>query len=76
MSSLAVSLFLESDICVDQELPRAGTSLENPLVYDSVAREFRQMARRGLVQIVEERKRGEAEDALIESLRFRRVRLG
>jgi len=73
MSSIALSLFLDSEICVDQELPRAGTSLENPFVYDAVAREFKQMAKRGLVQIIEERT---AEGALIDTLRYRRVRHG
>ena len=74
MPSLAVSLFLESDIYVDQELPRAGTALENPFVYDAVAREFKQMAKRGLVQIVQEHAQPGTDGPLINSLRYRRVR--
>lgn len=76
MSSLALSLFLDSQIYVDQELPRAGTTLENPFVYDAVARDFKQMAKRGLVQIVQEKTQGGSEEALIELLRYRRVRIG
>ena len=75
MSSLAQSLFQDSELRVEQELPRAGSALENPFVYDAVAREFVQMARRGLVEIVQER-RSPGSEPLIESLRYRRVRIG
>ena len=73
MLSLAQSLFLDSELRVEQELPRAGSALENPFVYDAVAREFKQMAQRGLVEIVQERS---GSGSLIESLRYRRVRVG
>jgi hypothetical protein len=76
MSTLARNLFLQSDLRVEQELPGAGTPLENPFVYDAVAREFKQMARAGLVEIVEERARAINSDRLIDSLRYRRMRLG
>ena len=56
-------------------LPRAGSALENPFVYDAVAREFEQMAQRGLVEIVQEHKSNHGEP-LIDSLRFLRVRIG
>jgi hypothetical protein len=73
MLSLAQSLFLDSELRVEQDLPRAGSTLENPFVYDAVAREFKQMAQRGLVEIVQEQS---GSDSLIESLRYRRVRVG
>jgi hypothetical protein len=76
MSSLARSLFLDSEISVEHELPRAGTSLENPFVYDAVAREFKQMADRGLIEIVQERVHDGAAGPMIDSLRYRRVRVG
>jgi hypothetical protein len=76
MSSLAHSLFLESELSVEHELPHAGSSLENPFVYDSVAREFKQMAMRGLVEIVQERTRPSSAEPLIDSLRYKRVRVG
>ncbi len=75
MLSLAQSLFLDSELRVEQDLPRAGSTLENPFVYDAVAREFEQMAQRGLVEIVQEHKSNDGEP-LIDSLRFRRVRIG
>lgn len=76
MQSLAMSLFLDSKVSVDQELPYAGTPLENPFVYDSVARDFKQMAKCGLVEIVQERSHESSAGTLIDSLRFRRVRNG
>ena len=75
MSSLAQSLFLDSELRVEQELPRAGSALENPYVYDAVAREIKQMAQRGLVEIVQEH-RSHAGEPLIRSLRYRRLRVG
>ena len=36
-----------------QDLPRAGFTLENPFVYDAVARELKAMADQGLVEIVD-----------------------
>jgi hypothetical protein len=76
MSSLARTLFLDSELCVDNELPRAGTPLENPFVYDAVAREFKQMAQSGLVEITDEHARVANAERLIDGLRYRRVRLG
>ena len=75
MLSLAQSLFLDSELRVEQELPHAGSTLENPFVYDAVAREIKQMAQRGLVEIVQEHT-SPAGEPLIDSLRYRRVRLG
>lgn len=75
MLSLAQSLFMDSDISVEQELPHAGSALENPFVYDAVAREFKQMAQRGLVEIVLEHRATRGEP-LIDSLRYRRMRIG
>ena len=76
MSTLARTLFLDSELSVDQELPRAGTPLENPFVYDAVAREFKQMAQSGLVEITAEHACIANADRLIDALRYRRVRLG
>jgi hypothetical protein len=60
---------------VETDLPRAGYALENPFVYDAVAREFKQMAQRGLVEIVREH-RAYGDEPPIDSLRYRRVRGG
>jgi hypothetical protein len=75
MLSLAQSMFLDSELRVEQELPHAGSALENPFVYDAVARELKQMAQRGLVEIVQEHSTPGGEP-LIDSLRYRRVRVG
>lgn len=75
MLSLARSLFRDSELRVETDLPRAGCALENPFVYDAVAREFEQMAQRGLVEIVQEH-RSYGGEPLIDSLRYRRVRGG
>jgi hypothetical protein len=76
MPSLARSLFMDSELAVDCELPRAGTPLENPFVYDAVAREFKQMAYSGLVEILGEHAQINEAGTLIDSLQYRRVRLG
>lgn len=76
MLSLARSMFLDSELRVEQELPHAGSALENPFVYDAVAREFKQMAQSGLVEIVREQPLPHSTPQLIGSLRYRRVRIG
>ena len=73
MGTWAESLYQNSEFGVLQELPRAGSSLELPLVYDSTARELKRMADRGLVEIVSEH-RASGRDPLIDRLVFRRVR--
>ena len=70
MLSLAQSLFLDSELRVEQELPHVGSALENPFVYDAVAREIKQMAQRGLVEIVEEHKSPAAEPLIRPFRRF------
>jgi hypothetical protein len=42
--NLAHSVFLESEIGAIEELPRSGTALENPFVFDSVAKDLKRMA--------------------------------
>ena len=74
MSTLAESIYLDSKFGVECELPRSGSPLENPYVYDASARELQALARRGLVEIVREKRRQAAGDELIESLTFKRLR--
>jgi hypothetical protein len=73
MYTLAQSVYLDSTFGVEEELPHAGSALENPYVYDASARELKDMAARGLLKIVEERVSRRGEEALIDRLRFRRV---
>lgn len=74
MTSLALSVFLDSELGVVEELPRAGSSLENPFVYDSVAKDLKGMAREGRLEIVDEHHALYAGDKLIDRLRFKRTR--
>jgi hypothetical protein len=74
MASLSRSIYLAADVGVPTEVPAAGSSLENPYVYDSVARELKAMADEGLIQIVsEDRQQGDAE-SLIGRISFARLR--
>ena len=74
MRTLAQSAYLDSEFGVEQELPHAGSALENPFVFDATARELHDMAREGLVEIVEERRCDVSDESLIDHLTFKRVR--
>lgn len=73
MRTIAKSIYLDSGFGNDEELPRAGSALENPYVYDAAAREFKEMAAQGLVEIVLEHRLQLADEVLIDRLRFRRL---
>jgi hypothetical protein len=74
--NLARSVFLESEIGAIEELPRSGTALENPFVFDAVANDLKRMAASGLVEIVDEHRTRAGSDTLIDSIRYRRLRVG
>jgi hypothetical protein len=74
MQSLVHAIYLDSAPGELTELDPAGTGLENPYVYDSVARELKAMAEQGLVTIVREQTRRDAEDDLIDRIAFARIR--
>ena len=74
MHTLAHSAYLDSEFGVPQELPKAGSSLENPYVFDATAKELKAMAERGLVRILEERTASGAQEELIDRLSFMRLR--
>ena len=74
MRTLAHSVYLDSEFGVPQELPKAGSTLENPYVYDATAKELKSMADRGLLRIVTEHSTGAHDDALIDKLCFVRMR--
>lgn len=74
METLARSVFLDSQFGAEAVLPCAGSALENPFVYDAVAKELKSMAERGLVEITGEHASPYAGDLLIDHLRFRRLR--
>jgi len=74
MQTLARTAYLDSTLGADEELPRAGTALENPYVFDAAAREMHAMAAQGLVMIVHEHHVLGNDEVLIDELRFRRLR--
>jgi hypothetical protein len=74
MQTLARALYLDSEFGVEQELPHAGSALENPFVFDSAARELMAMASEGLVEIVNQGTTRRADQSLIGELHFKRLR--
>jgi hypothetical protein len=74
MPTIARTVYLDSELGVDQDLPHAGSALEHPLVFDDAARELKQLAEAGLVEIVDEHRSDRLGGSLIDRLRFRRLR--
>jgi hypothetical protein len=74
MRTLSISIYLDADVGVPTDVEPAGTPLENPYVYDSVARELKAMARDGLLRVVSERSRQGDADATIDRISFVRLR--
>lgn len=74
MNTFVRRIYRQSEIGVPTELLSAGTSLENPYVYDSAAREIKAMAGQGLVKVVGERVRHDTSEPLITSISFSRLR--
>ncbi|MET0209727.1 MAG: hypothetical protein ABW220_11850 [Burkholderiaceae bacterium] len=74
MRTLAETVYLDSEFGTLSELPNAGSSLENPYVYDASAQELKAMASNGLVRIVDETRSSEASGGLIRHLTFERLR--
>jgi hypothetical protein len=72
--TLAQAAYLDSSFGAEVELPRAGTALENPFVYDESARELMALAERGLIEVTSQRRALYGDEELIELLRFRRLR--
>ena len=74
MPTLARQIYLDSQFGVPSDLQAAGTALENPYVYSSVAQDIKSMADQGLVEVVRESVTQHASERLITKLTFRRVR--
>ena len=73
MQTLAQRVYLDSEFGSLSELSGAGSTLENPYVYDASAQELKAMASEGLVKIIDERRTGGG-DGLISRLTFLRLR--
>jgi hypothetical protein len=74
MPTLARTIYLDSAFGVPHDLEHAGSTLENPFVFDSVARDLKGMASEGLVEVVSERQVHHASESLIDRFTFRRMR--
>ena len=74
MLSIADSLLVDTPLGATSELPRAGTALENPFVYDAAAREIKEHARRGRVEIIDEVFTPMGAEQIVTRLAFRRLR--
>jgi len=73
MGTIAESLYRDSEFGTLQELPRAGSALEHPLVFDSTARDLQRMAQKGVVEIVHEHSTLVGDTWLIDQMRFRKI---
>ena len=74
MRYLSQTLFQDSELGVLTELPRAGTTLELPLVYDRVAGDLCKMAREGALEVVSRDVETVQGEELITHLAFKRLR--
>ncbi|MCV2354333.1 hypothetical protein LNV09_09170 [Paucibacter sp. B2R-40] len=74
MGSRALSVYLEAEPGKPTALPRAGSSLEHPLVFDSAAQELKAMADKGLVTIIDEHHMDLLGEKLIDRLTFVKLR--
>lgn len=74
MRTLAEKHFVESEFGAETELPRAGSTLENPYVFHDTALELKAMASEGRVEIVDEQREKHGQESLISALTFRRLR--
>ena len=74
MPTLAQSFYLDSQFNMPTELSAAGSTLENPYVYDATAKELKAMADCGLVEILREEWTTQQGDELIQRLSFKRLR--
>lgn len=71
---IAIRVLLEAPVGVDVELERSGSSLENPYVYDAVARALAARADGVALEVRSQESAPVAGDLLITRFRFRRLR--
>lgn len=73
MSSIALTVFLDSEPGELIDLPQAGSGLEHPLVFDSAAREIHHLAAEGRAEVIQQSTREIGGQTLIGALQFRRL---
>lgn len=74
MGTISRELFLDSRIGDLVELPRCGTALEQPWVYDGVAEDICDMAKAGELEVIDRQVQQVHGEPLITHLAFRRLR--
>lgn len=74
MRTLSTTIFLSADVGVPVDVEAAGSPLENPYVYDSVARDLKAMEREGLLQVVDEKWHQGDVEKQIDRISFVRLR--
>jgi len=74
MTDLTWNIYLDAKVGAIASLPKAGTTLEHPYVYDAAARDMMAMADQGLIEVVDFKSSAESAAQLIDNLRFRRLR--
>ena len=74
MITLARRFYMDTEVGSTTPLPRAGTGMENPFVFDASAREIKALAAQGLVHIDTERTGAASGAVLITDLVFTRLR--
>ena len=73
MSSIAQSIYFEAKPGIPWPLERAGSPLDNPFVYDSVAKDIKAMVEKGMVEIVDEQAAVFLGEPLISMISFKRL---
>lgn len=74
MRSQAARAYHEAKAGTPTELPRAGSSLEHPLVFDSAAKDIKAMADKGMFTIVDEHCSVQFGETVIDRLTFVKLR--
>ena len=74
MRSHASRVYFETQAGTPMEPPRAGSTLEHPLVFDRAAKNLKAMADKGLVAIVDEHSSVRLGATLIDRLTFVKLR--
>lgn len=73
LSPLAQRHLLEAPQGTEAELPRTGSALENPHVYDAVARELLRLAKAGRLRVVRLETEDGTDAGLVRRLVFERL---
>lgn len=74
MTTFTDRIYMQATVGAVIALPKYGTQLENRYVFDSAAREVKEMAELGRVKIVDERRAFQHDSDLITDIAFVKLR--